>query len=108
MYRDKSDPRMWDTERAMVIYIQLLNTLHFASITGYRPPGAPITEEEYRAEGLPWFKIYDEYIPAANTEAGHRAFKGIHTLHEQASAKFDGVTLGTVPATSIRRITFSQ
>lgn len=78
--RDKNDPRIWDVENSTLVNIQLLNSLDFGRITGYRAPPTPITRDKYRDRKIPWFDLYDDHLNAADTKAGKEAFRNLKTL----------------------------
>ncbi|KAG8995286.1 hypothetical protein FRB93_001180 [Tulasnella sp. JGI-2019a] len=70
--KDTQDPQIWDLESTTLINIQILNSLDFSHVTGYQAPPTPITPGMYRDQGVPWFKLYDDHVPAANTKAGQK------------------------------------
>lgn len=57
---DRNDPRIWDTAKAKLLNIQLVNSAHFELITGMIAPKTPITYETYAKSGLPFYNIYNE------------------------------------------------
>ncbi|KAG8886320.1 hypothetical protein FRB98_001305 [Tulasnella sp. 332] len=73
--KDTHDPRIWNLKHSTLVNIQILNSLHFERVTGYRPPPTPITPEMYREQGVPWFKLYDDHIATADTKAGQKVFE---------------------------------
>lgn len=85
--RDSNDPCIWDTEKATLVNIQMLNSLDFGRVTGYRAPSTPITRDQYR--NIPWFSIYDEHLDIADTGKGQKVFKDLQTL-EKSRPREDG------------------
>lgn len=81
-HRDHNDPRIWDSENAVLVNVQLLNSLDFSRVTGLRPPPTPITRQQYREEGIPWYKIYEEDVTTADTMIGQKVFKNLKTIEE--------------------------
>ncbi|KAG9000918.1 hypothetical protein FRB93_012523 [Tulasnella sp. JGI-2019a] len=73
--KDTTDLRIWDLESSVLINIQILNSLDFNHVTGCQAPPTPITPAVYRAKGIPWFKLYDDHIPVANTKTGQKVFE---------------------------------
>ncbi len=45
------------------VYVHIANSSMFERITGEKPPQSPISAETYTEYGLPWFRLYDEYVP---------------------------------------------
>ncbi|KAG9004744.1 hypothetical protein FRB94_002166 [Tulasnella sp. JGI-2019a] len=81
--KDTQDPQIWDLESTTLINIQILNSLDFSHVTGYQAPPTPITPGMYRDQGVPWFKLYDDHVPAANTKAGQKVFERLESsVHE--------------------------
>lgn len=58
---DVQDPKMWDTARARLLSIQILNSAQFESLTGMPIPPLPIPFEEYLKRGL-------HFIASPNTK----------------------------------------
>ena len=67
----------WDVSRRSHLRIHLVNSDHFESITGIKPPPTPITQKEYADLGLPWYSAFDEYKTSIKAAA---RFKGIKSI----------------------------
>lgn len=82
IYPDKYGFATWDQENYGEVFIHLVNSFEFESITGEPPPPTPVDAAVYNDFRLPWFSLYDEmekYIPAAG-ELKH--IKSIQELDE--------------------------
>ena len=63
IYPDEYGVDVWDTANCAEVYVHIANSSMFERITGDKPPQSPISAETYTGYGLPWFKLYDEYVP---------------------------------------------
>lgn len=52
--------RKWLATQTKTFNLQILNTLHFHHVTGFRPPEPPIDARTYAAYGYPFFSMYEE------------------------------------------------
>lgn len=50
----------WDASQTKIFNVQILNTLHFEHVTGFRAPNPPIDASTYAAYGYPFFSMYEE------------------------------------------------
>jgi hypothetical protein len=50
----------WLPDKTTVINVQLLNSASYHDVTGEEPPTQPISAEEYKQYGYPFFKMYEE------------------------------------------------
>jgi len=57
---DTTNPRMWDLANSRILYIQILNSLAFKTLTGLNPPHAPISAVTYTRMKLPFFEEWSE------------------------------------------------
>jgi hypothetical protein len=64
--KDPLPPLAYNFERGCRLYVTIINAAYFTSVTGLPSPPSPVSAKTYLEHGLPWFKLYDEYIPAAN------------------------------------------
>jgi hypothetical protein len=60
IYPDEYGLDTWDIDSKVEINIHLVNSDMFEKITGEVPPLSPISEEEYKEHGYPWFNFYNE------------------------------------------------
>lgn len=82
IFKDKDDPRQWNTERARLINVQIVNSVRFEEITGMAMPPTPISMKTYASTGLPFFDIYNE---TPSDIAG--SFASVCTISEMDVAK---------------------
>jgi len=59
IYDDPYDLSDWDMEHTSRCFVHIANSLVWRSVTGDRPPTAPLTAADYDRRGLPWFDYYD-------------------------------------------------
>jgi hypothetical protein len=68
VYPDPYGIQTWDTSTYGELYIHILNSVQYESVTGQPPPASPVSAKAYTEYGLPWFELYDEAssdLPAA-------------------------------------------
>ena len=59
IYQDSHGVDAWEESHRSRCYVNLLNSVAYAGVTGLRPPTMPPTAADYSAAGLPWFDYYD-------------------------------------------------
>lgn len=64
--KDPLPPLAYNFERGCRLYVTVINAAYFTSVTGLPSPPSPVSAKTHLEHGLPWFKLYDEYIPVAN------------------------------------------
>lgn len=92
IYRDKDSPRVYDEERGHRFFVHIITPELWEAITGVLPPITPITREMYTQNGVPWNKLFDDYMECVT--AGPSALSGVLSvtqLDKQNSASFAGV-----------------
>ncbi len=62
IYEDPHGASVWDNSNYGVVNIFIVNVVEFINITGGIPIRSPVTYEEAKKRGLPWFKLYDEEL----------------------------------------------
>jgi hypothetical protein len=62
IFQDTYGVDSWDPNRRRLLKIHMVNSIAYQSITGQEPPASPITIDEYRESGIPWYSHYDENI----------------------------------------------
>jgi len=90
IYEDDYGIDAWDTEHSSRCFIHLVNSESYASITGHKPPHAPVSKQEYAKNGIPWFDYYNEQT----TLNGSKLLAGVNSLTEVAKQK--GEKYGTM------------
>ena len=48
----------WDMAHGSRCYVHLVNSAHFQALTGKLPPTQPISADDYKDAGIPWFDYY--------------------------------------------------
>ncbi|KAJ6588398.1 hypothetical protein B0H19DRAFT_1248064 [Mycena capillaripes] len=64
VYQDVHSPLVYDDENPYRVFIHTVSTVAWEMITGVVCPVTPITPQLYKAYDYPWFKLYDEHLPA--------------------------------------------
>lgn len=88
IYRDDYGLQDWDTSHRSRCFVHLANALVWRAITGEEPPTTPLTAEDYRRRGIPWFDWYD---------ADRQALEASEKLSGVESVAQRGGRLGEVP-----------
>jgi hypothetical protein len=70
IYKDP-EPRRWRSKQSRFLNIQILNSVAYEAVTGLKPPPSPITPEEYRIHGIPFFSYYEEKALELNSNAAN-------------------------------------
>jgi hypothetical protein len=64
IYEDPYEFDVWDRSQAKRCFVHLCNSMDWRQITGTNPPHPPLTAEEYKKAGIPWFEYYrDDHKP---------------------------------------------
>ena len=63
IYPDEYGVDVWDTANFGELYVHIVNSEMFQLITDIEPPETPVSAETYNSYGMPWFRLYDEYMP---------------------------------------------
>jgi hypothetical protein len=80
IYKDQ-DPEVWDFGRARLLNIQILNSVAFEAVTGKKTPDSPISAEDYKRHGIPFFS----HTEAQALEIG--PITGLRSVAEMDSAR---------------------
>ena len=67
--KDPLPPFAYDYKRAFRLHVTIINSAHFSTLTGLPTPSTPIKTSTYIKQGLPWYELYDEHVPAANNSS---------------------------------------
>ena len=79
IYRDPRPLEHYDQEAGVRCFVHLCNAMRWREITGTLPPHPPLTANEYRRHGLPWFDHYRSDLEAL---AGGEGFAGVKSLSQ--------------------------
>jgi len=82
IYKDQYDFSDWDHGRSSRCFVHMANSLAWGSITGERPPHAPVTAAAYKRAGLPWFEFYGdgETVSASSVLQKVKSVVGLATV----------------------------
>ena len=80
IYEDEYGPDVWDLERGQRCFIMIANAQQWMSLTGEAPPLPPLSVEDYKRAGLPWFDHYDGDRKAIEGSAILGALKPVEGL----------------------------
>jgi hypothetical protein len=72
-------PDTWDVDNAHTVHVHIVNSEHFAHITGHAPPPTPVDARTYTQNGFPWFSHYTEQ--GGDVKPGER-LKGVRSVPE--------------------------
>lgn len=62
IYADPFSIHDWDTEHLSRCFIHLVNATTWHALTGQQPPSKPLTAQQYKKAGFPWFDYYEEDV----------------------------------------------
>jgi len=62
IYPDPYGVEVWNNTPAEAVVLYMVSSNDFKQVTGYDAPATPVTEEEYRRRGIPWFKLADGHM----------------------------------------------
>jgi hypothetical protein len=88
IYQDSYGIDTWDSFNTSRVFVHLVNSEMWREITGEEAPHSPVTAREYEEAGLPWYDIYDEYVPAVH---GKKAFKKVKSVAQKDVEHFGEV-----------------
>lgn len=71
----------WDPDRKRLVTIHMVNSEAYQRITGEKPPPSPISKEDYKYHGIPWYSYYDETSPKLKAANAFRRIIGISAIH---------------------------
>ena len=68
IYEDEFGLDAWDTSSGSRCFAHILNSAAYKAVTGENPPTEPITADEYKANGVPWFDYYGGDLEALEAQ----------------------------------------
>jgi hypothetical protein len=75
---------VWDRSQTKRCFVHLCNSMVWRQITGTNPPHPPLTAEEYKAAGVPWFDYYrDDQKPLK----GSKRLAGVKSVAQLGKKK---------------------
>jgi hypothetical protein len=78
IYEDHHDFDVWDLSVSSRCFVTILNAAGWHAVTGEAPPSTPISAEDYRRHGIPWFDYYaadQAALPGSSRLAGLKSIK---------------------------------
>ncbi len=82
--RDPIETENWDTEKAILFNLQLLNATSFEQLLGIKAPATPITASLYKSYGYPFFKLYEE---PSGIKGNFKGIKSVGQLDKKRGIK---------------------
>lgn len=106
IYEDGRPLAHWDRRFPLRVFVHLLNSRDWCRVTGEAPPPTPITEETYRARGIPWFDHYREDRAAVEGGRGLEDIKSVEEMGgwDEAVEPHVGPIVQTGPHRRPRRV----
>ena len=87
IYEDRNPITAWDKTQTRRCFIHLCNSLTWRQFTHTNPPHPPLTAEEYKRHGIPWFDYYrDDQTPLQGSELLAK-LKSVHQLGKEKNAQ---------------------
>ncbi|KAJ3533245.1 hypothetical protein NMY22_g7417 [Coprinellus aureogranulatus] len=62
IYRDKDPVRVYNELLGRRVHVHIVTPEFWEDLTGVLPPITPITRGLYKSQGIPWFKLFDDYV----------------------------------------------
>ncbi len=84
IYSDRYGIQTWDQENSGSVFIHIINSEMYQTITGLESPPTPISAKTYTEYGFPWFSLYDE---TREDVAASEALGQVKTIQEQDAAQ---------------------
>lgn len=84
IYTDPHGLDTWDLTNSSRLFVHIVNSEMWREITGEEPPASPVTAKHYASQGLPWFEVYDESVPAIK---GSSKLANVKSVKEMDSEK---------------------
>jgi hypothetical protein len=84
IYEDPYKFGVWDRSQTKRCFVHLCNSMVWRQITGTNPPYPPLTSEEYKSAGIPWFDYYrDDQKPLK----GSKRLAGVKSVAQLGKKK---------------------
>ena len=82
IHADKSNPRLWDVASSKILYIHIVNSQDFRTITGLAPPESPINWKTYADLRLPFDRDWGRSGIEGKGVSSDGAFDDLVSLEE--------------------------
>lgn len=105
IYEDEYGLEAWDTEQSLRLFVHLLNSNQYKSVTGKEAPAEMMTREVYERYNYPWFSYYQDAPTIAASEklskvdsvASMQVKKGQQVLDENTHSPAPGSVVDLSP-----------
>jgi tetratricopeptide (TPR) repeat protein len=79
----------WDETAFRDITIHIVNSEMYERITGLKAPETPISADDYKRYGIPWFSDYQEDVPALAPAAAFKRVRSVAQIDMNRGLKFE-------------------
>jgi hypothetical protein len=86
IYEDSQAFQDWELRHRSRCFVHLVNSLVWRQITDTEPPTAPLTSEDYRRRGIPWFDYYGGDARALESTGELEGVKSVAELGKEKGA----------------------
>lgn len=89
IYPDPFGFQTWDQSSYGELFVHIVNSAQYATITGKPPPPTPVSATTYNEYGLPWFELYDEGLGDLETTVKLAEVKSVGEIDAEAGIATD-------------------
>ncbi|TFK29558.1 hypothetical protein FA15DRAFT_610192 [Coprinopsis marcescibilis] len=86
IYKDKNSTRVYNEELGRRFHIHIVTPEVWEELTGIVPPFTPVNRDLYLRHGIPWFKLFDDYVEAITGVS--EALKSVVSVAQLDKKKF--------------------
>lgn len=87
IYHDHNPLTAWDQTQTRRCFIHLCNSMVWRQVTGTNPPKPPLTSEEYKRAGIPWFDYYRDDQKALKGSKQLAGVKSVAQIGEEKQSQ---------------------
>ena len=87
IYKDSDHFVDWDQTQTTRCFVHLCNSMVWRQITGRNPPHPPLTAEEYKEAGIPWFDYYRDDLKALDGSERLAGIKNVAQLWQEKNSQ---------------------
>ena len=87
IYEDRNPITAWDQTQTRRCFIHLCNSLTWRQFTHTNPPNPPLTAEEYKRHGIPWFDYYRDDQTSLQGSELLAKLKSVHQLGKEKNTQ---------------------
>ncbi|KAJ3545755.1 hypothetical protein NMY22_g2313 [Coprinellus aureogranulatus] len=100
IYRDKASVRVYNEQVGRRVHVHIVTPEYWEDLTGILPPFTPITRDLYASLGIPWFKLFDDYVDSitetSEALASVLSVSELDKLHSASAVKSQGPAVDVV------------